>query len=226
MGNHPDDIGIVEVADDGVDELLRLYADLFHDREPLTRWIGFGKERMISMARAMHASDGDGALPGNTRCWTARTGADGNTAVGFIVCDDPATEGNPSLPDDLTDEEKRKMSAVMALLGDIRDPVQDRRGLGSGKCLHVAAIGVAPGYEGKGIAKRLLRTALSDAEERGFQFAFAECTSLASRVLHEGMGFECLKTASARTLVAKGDSPFADCDLEIHLMAKRLRSRN
>lgn len=60
MGNHPDDIGIVEVADDGVDELLRLYAVLFHDREPLTRWIGFGKERMISMARAMHASDGDG----------------------------------------------------------------------------------------------------------------------------------------------------------------------
>ena len=214
-------IEIDRVDADGIDELLNLYMDLFHDREPLTKWIGFSRERMASIARAMHASSDYDHFPQQKPCWIARVDGEENRNVGFIVCDDPAVEGNPSLPDDLTEQEKEKVLAITALLEEIRRPVHDWITMGAGKCLHVSAIGVAPGCEGKGIAKRLLQTALSDAGRSGFQVVFSECTSRASRMLHEKLGFECLKSVSPQTLVVNGEKPFADCDLELFLMEKR-----
>jgi len=176
---------------------------------------------MISVARTMHAGSNMNVLAQGL-CWIARDRAAANRSVGFIACDDPAAAGGQEMPDGLTDREIEMVSAVAALLEEIRRPVKDRLALGAGTCLHVTAVGVAWEYEGAGIAARLLQTALREAKARGFLHAFAECTSPASRKCHEKAGFKSLHGISGNTFLVDGGYPFKGCHLDIHLMWKRL----
>jgi len=214
-------ISIDEVHEDEIDELLSLYVDLFHDREPLTKCVGLGRERMASVARSMY----ERSCFAGMLCWMARDRAGANRNAGFIVCDDPAVSNVHQLPEDLAGHEMERVSALGALMEEVRGPIAETLKRGEGLTIHIAAIGVAPGYEGKGIARLLLQTALSAARNRGFQYAFSECTSNASRMLHEKCGFEHLKSASLREAVAEeGRRPFADCDVDVHLMWKVLEN--
>ncbi len=214
-------ISIDRVHGKDMDSLLTLYVDLFYDREPLTKAIGFSKERMISIARSMYA-ESDINKSSQGLYWIARDRAAADRGVGFIVCDDPAAVAGQQLPDNLTDSEIKKVSAVSSLLEEIRNPIKEPLGLGKGINLHVSAVGVAPGYEGKGIAGNLLQTALANSCDFGFKYAFSECTSIASRMLHEKCGFENLKSVSINTYVLNGRRPFKGCNFDIHLMWKIL----
>ncbi|WP_439849137.1 GNAT family N-acetyltransferase [Thioalkalicoccus limnaeus] len=106
----------------------------------------------------------------------------------------------------------------MSLLEEIRRPVKDRLASDPGTCLHVSAVGVAPGYEGAGLATRLLQTALADAEAHGFLHAFAECTSPASRTLHQKCGFAHVQSVPVHRFSVDGRRPFMECPLDVHLM--------
>lgn len=116
-------------------------------------------------------------------------------------------------------------SAVMALMGEVRKPVKERIGSEAGKCLHVAAVGVAPGYEGAGIATNLLQTALEQATAREFTHMFSECTSMGSRRCHEKIGFQCLHSVPLREFSVDGERPFAQNNLHIYLLWKDLSKR-
>ena len=214
-------ISIDQARSDEFEALLDLYVDLFFDREPLTTLLGLSRERIISIAGALYASSKNDVLSQGL-CWIARDSAEGGRGVGFIVCDDPTAAGAPRLPEDLAGREAEMVAAVGALLEEIRRPVKDRLAPGAGKCLHIAGVGVAPGYEGRGIAGRLLGTALQAAGSLGFRHALSECTSVASRRLHEKFGFECRQSVSTRSIVVNGSHPFPDRDLEIYLMWKVL----
>jgi len=218
-GNRSISIGVLHP--DEMDALLRLYVDLFHDREPLTKCLGFSKDRMISIARSVYAGTDSNVLS-HGLCWIARDASAGNKGVGFVVCEDPSVAGSPQLPDDLADQEVEMVEAVIALLDTVRRPARDALGDGKGATLHIAAVGVAPGYEGQGIARDLLQTALSAAAELGFKYAFSECTSSASRRLHEKCGFEQLHSVSLCQLEVNGRRPFADSELDVYLMRKTL----
>ncbi len=219
MDQDTDSILIEQARAEEIDAVLSLFVDLFFDREPLTKRLGLSRERIISIAGAMYARSNNNVLSQGL-CWTARDRAEADRGVGFIVCDDPVATGAPRLPEDLTEREAEMVSAVGALLEEVRGPVKDRIGTEAGKCLHIAGIGVAPGYEGRGIAGRLLRTALQAAGARGFRNVLSVSTSRASRRLHEKFGFECLNSVSARSLVVNGRHPFPDRDLELYLMWK------
>ncbi len=202
--------------------LMNLYIDLFHDREPLTRSVGLTRERMMEFAQAMYAAEEIGARS-QQYCWLARAGAMQNSAVGFIFCDDPAAAGNePALPGNLTDQEREQVSLMLSLLKAVRRPKQDQITAKAGKCLHIAAVGVSPEYEGHGIATRLLQAALADAAAQGFTHAFAECTSSASRRCHEKSGFRCLHTVDLSEFSARGVRRVPDNELELHLLWKDL----
>ena len=219
------DICIESVRPDEIEALLELYIDLFFDREPLTKCMGLSKERMASIARSMYlGSDVNPISQG--LCWVARDGNAGNQAVGFIVCDDPFAEGHAAVPDDLTDEELVHVSALQAFLEEVRGPLQEQGALQAGTFLHIAAIGVAPGYEGAGIATRLLQTALEGGETLGFLYAFAECTSVASKKCHEKNGFTTLHAVAGDSFVWNGTEPFAKRELEVFLVGKDLRRKD
>ncbi len=201
--------------------LLRLYVDLFYDREPLTACLGLSRERMAAIAESMHL--GRGTSPFASKLyWVAKDREAAGTAIGFIVCDDPANPDAERLPPDLTEQEQSVLPAVMALLAALRAPVVTRISKRTGECLHVAAIGIAPGYEGMGLATRLLRTALSEAYAAGFRHAFAECTGPASRRCHEKCGFISLYHLSGDAWTFNGNHPFAQRGLDCHMMWKDL----
>ncbi len=219
MDSHAIDID--RVRPEETEALLSLYVDLFHDREPLTKCLGLSRERMLSIARSVHAGADSNPVSRGFR-WVARDRAAAGRTVGFIVCDDPAAEGSQPAPELFTDLERKKMSDVLALLEAVRNPGKDRIGAQAGRCLHIAAIGVAPGYEGAGIATRLLQAALADAAARGFAHAFSECTSLASQKLHEKSGFQTIHCVDVKEFAVDGTFPFAAFDLVISLLWRDL----
>ncbi|MBM9537542.1 GNAT family N-acetyltransferase [Desulfobulbus alkaliphilus] len=158
-------------------------------------------------------------------CWMARDGNAAMREIGFIACDDPAAESNQPVPENLTDHERERISALLALMEEIRRPGKKRIGSEADKCLHIAAVGVAPGYEGAGIATSLLQKALADATARGFTHAFSECTSIASRKCHEKIGFQSLHCVAVNKFSVNGAYPFSRSTLAICLLWKDLAKR-
>ena len=62
------DICIESVRPDDIEALLELYVDLFYDREPLTKCMALGKERMVSIARGMYLGSADNPISQGL-CW-------------------------------------------------------------------------------------------------------------------------------------------------------------
>ncbi len=156
-------------------------------------------------------------------CWIAKDRNAANQMVGFILCDDPAMAAQHQPQEDQADPEASIFSAVVALLEELRRPVQPLLEREAGSIFHIAAVGVAPGYEGNGIARSLLQVALTSADAQGFQDALSECTSKASRRLHEVCGFEQIHCVNLSAFEQHGQHPFAGCDQDVFLMRKRLR---
>ncbi|TWI77347.1 acetyltransferase (GNAT) family protein [Desulfobotulus alkaliphilus] len=206
------------VSGQETDELLHLYLDFFYNREPLTKCIGFSRERLFSIAKTVYG--GESSLS-QAFCWIARIPAEGGRAAGFILCEDPAfAAGLQQKPENLTGDEAERILAVSALHEELLFPLHEMGGTGKGAGLHLTAVGVAPEYEGRGIAMRLMQTALAAACNAGFHYVFSECTGVGSRKLHEKCGFEQLKTIAVKDFLLNGEAPFEGCDVDICLMVK------
>jgi ribosomal protein S18 acetylase RimI-like enzyme len=206
---------------DETETLLSLYIDLFYDREPLTKCIGLGRERMIEVARSIYLQASADPVA-RWFCWIARDHTAANKPVGFIFCDDPAAQGNQHNPENFTNLEQENFSVLLDLMQAIRKPEKDRIGTQAGRCLHIAAIGVSPGYEGAGIATKLLQIALADATTRGFAYAFSECTNIASQKCHEKNGFKNIHSISVKDFLKNNPNSFLGSDINICLLWKDL----
>ncbi|MFT4309041.1 MAG: N-acetyltransferase family protein [Candidatus Woesearchaeota archaeon] len=214
-------IVIVKVKADEMNNLISLYVDIFQDREPLTKWLGYSKKQMVSVAMSLYGdTNNNPVIQGMS--WFAREQAGSNNEVGFIVCDDPGIVRDKSIPDIMSIDDQEKISYLMRVLEEIRSPIKQYIMMGEGKCFHVSAVGVAPGYEGKGIGKKLLQEALADARKRGFSYAFSECTSLASRILHEKLDFTIRNTVRLESLQMNGSHNDGGTSVEVYLMWKEL----
>lgn len=201
-------IVLSKVTDKEFDILMDLYIELFYKREPLTTYIGFSREKMKQIAETLYGSDYETASD-KTLSYIARDSGDSDRPAGFIFCDDPVSSPEQSPPDNMSPEESEKITLMMGILGKLREPLKEKFALGSGKLLHISAVGVAPGYEGKGIATRLINAALEEAQKRNFLYAFSECTSIGSRKCHEKSGFRLIHSVSLD-------------DIEIYMMLKEL----
>lgn len=82
--------------------LVRLYVDLFHDREPFTKCLGLGRDRMDWLARSIYAGANKRPLSKGF-CRVARDRYAADKEVGFIVCDDLAAEENHPIPEDISE---------------------------------------------------------------------------------------------------------------------------
>lgn len=221
MLNADQAIAIARMQEHEFESLLSLYVDLFHDREPLTRCLGLSRHRLSALARAIYGGQ-ISRLLSQELCWIAKDPAAANRAVGFLLCDDP-TLGHPhELFKDLPEQEAQRIAAVIALLEELSAPVRSMFELANGEVVHVAAVGVAPGYEGQGLGRRLLHAVIRQADDRGFHFALSECTSVASRKLHEHCGFEQINSIRIGAFELNGQRPFAHCAGEVFLMRKIL----
>ncbi len=212
---------IVPASPDDIGTLLRVYIDSFYEREPLTSCLGLSKERMAAIASAMYGGESGQDFARQLSFLAQDPDADANT-VGFVLCDDPADPNANRLPPNLTEQELLFFPSVAALLETVRAPINTRIGKRPGEYLHIAALGVMPGCEGKGLATSLLQAALQEARRRGFRHAFAECTSAASRACHEKCGFSTINHVSGDDFTHADTRPFAGRRLDIHLMERDL----
>ncbi len=214
------DILCVPAAPQDADAILRLYARIFHQREPLLSSQSFGEDRTFAFARELLGT-GYGRRSLEAGLWMKAVDEDArNALVGFVVCGDPLEQTPSGLPEGLSASEAEKALAALALLEQLREPLEER--LGGGRWLHISGVGVAPGYEGRGIATRMLRMALERAGELGYTHAAAECTGPASRRCHEKCGFRSLHSVRYAEFRHMGRRPFADLEGECHLMVKDL----
>ncbi|MCP1662470.1 MAG: GNAT family N-acetyltransferase [Methanocalculus sp. MSAO_Arc1] len=202
------------------DSFVPFYIDIFYDREPLGQCIGLSREQMDFITRTLYGRGSN--FLSQRLSWIARDCSQENRPVGIIACDDPVATGELQMSEDLNSQDLERISVAMALLEEISRPMQEIFAQGEGVCMHVAAVGVAPEYQGAGIATRLLQTALSEAKKRGFRVAVAECTSPGSRMLFEKAGFARIHALSVSEFEIQGRRPLPDCNLEIHLMQKIL----
>ncbi|WP_179953182.1 GNAT family N-acetyltransferase [Desulfobotulus mexicanus] len=183
----------------------------------MTKCIGFSRDSLFSIAKTVYGGE---SYLSQAFCWIARIPAEGGRVAGFILCEDPVAAGLLQKPENLTAYETERIMAVSALHEELLYPLHQMAGAGKGAGLHLAAVGVVPEYEGRGIAMLLMQTALAAACSGGFHYVFSECTGIGSRKLHEKCGFEHLKTIAVKDFLLNGEASFENCDVDICLMVK------
>ncbi len=199
--------------------ILRLYADIFSRDEPLTCHMGFSKERIKAVAETMYPAKNNDSL--RRGLWLKATlGRNIVNPVGFIVTNDISSESTNEPPEGLTEEEIAKAAPVMAFLEEVRRPLNAKYTFKKGQCLHITALGVKTGYEGMGIAGRLLERALERAKDVGYGYAASECTGPASKRCHEKRGFQTLHSVKYADFTIHGNRPFENLHGECHLLLK------
>ncbi len=220
--HHASEISVTPARQTEIDEVLRLYAWAFHGREPLMNYLGFSEERMVSIARALYANRTNDLL--EEGLWLiARDMGTAGAPAGFIISSDLLTDKPTELPEGMTTEEKAKVPPILALMEKLRRPVNERFSLKKGECLHIAALGIVPGYEGLGIATQLLETVLARARGFGYLYAASECTGPASRRCHEKCGFRSLVAVAYAGFLFERERPFGDVPGECHMMWRELQ---
>ncbi len=216
-----DNIAIGPARPEEAETMLQLFVDIFHNREPLTAAVGFSRRRMLDLGRSVYLGPGRQALE-NGLWWMARDTSRGGDPAGIAVCNDLLAETHQEVPPATTAAEEERMAAFGALQRELHRPLTERFDFAPGQCLHVSALGAAPGYQGRGLATALLAAALKGARELGFQYATAECTGPASFRCHEKCGFASLHCIRPCEFEFLGKRPFADIKDKVHLMFREL----
>ncbi len=216
-----ENIAIAPARPEEAETILELFVDIFHNREPLTAAVGFSRRRMLDLGRSVHLGRGRPALE-NGLWWMARDASGGGAPAGFAVCNDLLAEIHQEIPPGTTADETERIAAFAALQQELHRPLTERFDFAPGECLHISALGVSPGYQGRGLATRLLAAAVERARDLGFRYATAECTSPASRRCHEKCGFASMHRVWPCEFNFQCKRPFADIKDDCNLMFREL----
>lgn len=101
---------------------------------------------------------------------------------------------------------------IVALLENLERSYEMLHEVRPGAFAHIFMIGVMPSASGRGVAGRLLASALANAQGRGYRFAFTEATSSGSQRLFRRAGFREIGASRYATFEFEGRRPFATID--------------
>ncbi|GAA5262728.1 hypothetical protein KTGMC3_P1447 [Methanocalculus sp. MC3] len=197
-----------------IDEVTKLYIDVFLDDEPTSRAIAPEKTAVYQDALAYVL-----ALAENGLSFIGRDSETGGI-TGFIFCfdllDDPTSEGAPMA------ELARHFPEAISMIDELEDMFMERSGVARGSVLHIYQIGVGSPYRGRGIATALIRQILSHARELGYRQVVTDCTSARSRRAFERCGFSERGYLAYDAFFYEGACVFQGLEGGISLMAKDL----
>lgn len=212
-------IEVHPVRAEDADEIFKLHARVFHQREPITQFLGFSTDRLVQLLHALHRAGKGHSL--DRKLWWMACDED-RAPIGFVICLDVSEAAEEPYALELTSDEQARMPPVKAFMEELRTPLRDAYASPPGQCMYVAAVGVDPVYERTGIAASLLGSAITQAREIGYVCAVSECTGPASRRCHEKCGFRSVHSLEYKKFQFEGRHPFAEIPGECHLMWKRL----
>ncbi len=205
---------IVPLREPDVEAAARFYTGVFLRDEPTTRRHAPDPVRFLPYARFYVRS-----LVSMELSFLARDESTGEL-IGFVFCidllDDPAQEG-PTMVEFLS-----QFGEAVAMIDELEARHLDRESIPRGSSLHIFQIGVDGQYRGRGTAQALIRRALVNARDRGFEQAVADCTNSTSKHAFERCGFAERGFSSYESFDMDGVRFFSGLEGGIFLMVKDL----
>ncbi|MCX6700204.1 MAG: GNAT family N-acetyltransferase [Methanomicrobiales archaeon] len=205
---------IKPLASSDVGEGTRCYADIFLNHEPMTRCCRICHDLFFPPAHVYVS-----LCARDFKSFIARGTISGELA-GFVFCSDLSTDW-PSRDPRMADLFSL-FPNITCILGRLEHYYREQYPSGPGKSLHIFQVGVSPQFQGLGIAKALIRTAVENARTGGFSYVLAECTSPASQGLFSSCGFFAAYEITFRNFSVDGTCYFQDLPGEITLMVREL----
>ena len=178
-------------------EMAQFLGDCFSRREPPAVAAGFPADKIAELVRALCSS------PVTTGLSAVARDTGSGKLVGAVLASDFAVP-----PPEAVEPLVPTFIPLFAFLEQLDGQYSAIRQIEDGRCLHLFMIGTADDRTGQGIAGSLLRTCLTNGQERGYLSAVAEATSKASKALFGKHGFRELFFARYEEFEMDGKRPF------------------
>lgn len=205
---------IASLTDGDVGEVTRCYGDVFLHHEPMTLYYRVSPDIFYPLAHvyvSLCASD--------SHSFIARDTVSGDLA-GFVFCSDLST--------DWSSRDPRMVGMftlfpnITCILDRLEQCYREQYPFGPGESFHIFQVGTIPRFQGRGVARAMVRTAVGHARSRGFSYALAECTSPASQGLFSSCGFFEEYILPFQDFSMDGTCYFKEIPGEITLMVREL----
>lgn len=102
-----------------------------------------------------------------------------------------------------------KFDPINEIARSFNDFYMSTRNILPGSCLYLFMVGVHPEMTGNGIAKKLFRETLGNAESKGYKSAFSMTTNLISTNALKNIGFLSIKTLHYQSYYFQGRPVFS-----------------
>lgn len=159
-------------------EMSRLLGDVFAHRDPPAVAVGLTAPEFEAFVRLYsRKADTEGLTV------VARSAATGEM-IGALLAEDSAS----AAPDGF-EGLSRKFNPIFDILGQLDAEYSSGRPRQPGESLHLFLLGVARGFEGRGVAQRLVSECLVDGGRKGYRVAVTEATNRTSQHLFRKQGF-------------------------------------
>ena len=179
-------------------DLAELLGDVFSKREPPAVAAGFPARKIEALAKVF------GAKSIREKLSVVARSEDTGKMIGAVLAHDFGTpvsnDIEPLIP---------IFEPLLAFLGQLEEKYSVTKSIVAGDFLHVFMIAVDEAWSGKGVAQQLLHACMVNSASHGYQTAFTEATSDASRRVFRNIGFQERHFASYGDFVFQGSRPFA-----------------
>lgn len=187
--------GVCELSD--INEMVILLADVFSRQDPPAVAMGITTSEFIAFVQLFAQKIVDEKLTIVAR--SALTGA----ITGALLIEDMASP----VPGGMAQLSKKFMP-IFTMLHEVEGDYWQGRVVQPGECLHLFLLGVARGYQRRGVAQNLIRIALQHGLQRGYQLGVTEATNTISQYVFHKLGFTGRAQRSYRDYTFAEEMPF------------------
>jgi ribosomal protein S18 acetylase RimI-like enzyme len=175
-GAHGVTYGLFAAPD--TDDMSRLLGEVFAQRDPPAVAVGLTALEFETFVRLFcPKAEAEGLTV------VARSAMTGKM-MGALLAEDSA-----SVPPDGLDQLSGKFNPIFDILGQLDTEYRDGRAIQPGESLHLFLLGVAHGFEGNGVAQRLVAECLANGVRKGYRLAVTEATNKTSQHVFRKHGF-------------------------------------
>lgn len=160
------------------DEMSRLLAEIFAERDPPAVAVGLTAEEFETFVRLY-----SGKAENEGLTVVARSAATGEM-VGALLAEDSGSEPPAGL-----ETLSAKFNPIFDILGQLDAEYSGGRARQRGESVHLFLLGVARGHAGRGIAQQLVAECIANGQRKAYRLAVTEATNKTSQHLFRKQGF-------------------------------------
>jgi len=191
---------------------------MFYNFEPVSSHLGFewnSYRKMMSRFFRVIATNG--------LCFLAKD-TEYNKTIGVITSIDTIIDYGEKFVGESESfyDVLEKLAPDIAMTSELERNYLDKMNFNPGECLHLFQCGILPEYSGQHIATALVNLTLKTGVDAGYKYAMSDCTSIISKKIFDGLGFNLENKIRYSDFVYKSEKIFSDIDGEYYLMTKKI----